>query len=273
MRAEHRGIGTFRHIPLGVVGSVLRFANIDRYSLLNSGKGLDVAQGSSVNHHPAAHLASRLVGLTARGVVALMLVVSFGGAPAEAQSREIKPEWDDPEIKQFVARARRNRAATTSALFDPRLSQLKLPVLGYQRSVPRVRNAFGVGARPRQRRVLTMDPRNPVWYQIGYDYGDDVTITVEADLRIQQKLPAGTSLYAPPKNFSLGTDTEIAVFREESAPGASGSIAEFKVVKYGIPYTVTLECSAAKREICEDVDQIRKDRALLKLIFARPPQQ
>ena len=193
--------------------------------------------------------------------------------PAGAQSAEIKPQWDDPEIKQFVAGARRNRAATTSALFDPRLAQLKLPVLGYERAVPRVRNSFSVGARPRQRRVLTMDPKNPVWYEIAYDYGDEVTITVEADLRVQQKLPPGTKLYTPPRNFSLGTDTEIAVFREESTPGVSGSIAEFKVVKYGVPYTVTLECSAAKREICEDVDQIRKDRALLKLIFARPPEQ
>ena len=193
--------------------------------------------------------------------------------PLAAQTREIAPKWDDPEIKEFVESAARNRAATTSALFDPRLARLKLPVLGFERAVPRVRSAFGVEAAPRQRRVLTMDPENPVWYEIAYDYGDEVTITVEADLRIQQKLPPGTKLYTPPKNFSLGTDTEVAVFREESAPGVSGSIAEFKVVKYGIPYTVTMECSAAKRAICEDVEQIRKDRALLKLIFARPPTQ
>jgi hypothetical protein len=191
---------------------------------------------------------------------------------AEAQSRQITPNWDDPEIAQFVDRARRNRAATTSALFDPRLAELKLPVLGFERALPRVRNTFGVNARPRQRRTLTMDPKNPVWYEIAYDYGNEVTITVEADLRVQQKLPPGTKLYTPPRNFSLGTDTEVAVFREESAPGITGSIAEFKVVKYGIPYTVTMECSAAKRDVCENIDQIRKDREFLKLIFARPPQ-
>jgi hypothetical protein len=232
-----------------------------------------VAQGSSAKRQPLSPLARRPVILVAQCAL-FFAFAAWGLSPsASAQTREIEPRWEDPEIKRFVANARKNRAATTSALFDPRLAQLKLPVLGYERAVPRVRNAFGVGARPRPRRVLTMDPNNPVWYEIAYGYGDDVTITVEADLRIQQKLPAGTKLYIPPKNFSLGTDTEIAVFREESEPGLSGSIAEFKVVKYGIPYTVTLECSAAKREICEDVDQIRKDRALLRLIFARPPEQ
>lgn len=208
--------------------------------------------------------------LSALAVVAALVGFS---QDAIAQTREITPKWDDPEITQFVDRASRNRAATTSALFDPRLAQLKLPVIGFERVAPGVRSAFGATARPRQRRVLTMDTANPVWYEIAYDYGDDVTITVEADLRVQQKLPPGTKLYTPPKNFSLGTDTEIAVFREESAPGVAGAIAEFKVVKYGIPYTVTMECSAAKRAVCEDVDQIRKDRELLKLIFARPPQQ
>lgn len=191
---------------------------------------------------------------------------------AVAQSGQITPNWDDPEIAAFVE-AGRTRAATTSALFDPRIADLKLPVLGFERAVPRVRSAFGVAAAPRQRRTLTMDPANPVWYELAYDYGDEVTITVEADLRIQQKLPPGTKLYQPPRNFSLGTDTEVAIFREESEPGIAGAIAEFKVVKFGVTYTVTMECSAAKRAICEDVDQIRQDRRLLKLIFARPPSQ
>lgn len=222
---------------------------------------------------PSRHSARRNVAPVARsGALALMTAVAALSSAAHAQTRQITPNWEDREITQFVERAGRNRAATTSALFDPRLAQLKLPVLGFERAVPRVRNAFGATARPRERRVLTMDPANPVWYEIAYDYGEEVTITVEADLRVQQKLPPGTKLYTPPKNFSLGTDTEIAVFREESAPGLAGSIAEFKVVKYGISYTVTMECSAAKREVCEDVDQIRKDRRLLKLIFARPPQ-
>jgi hypothetical protein len=191
---------------------------------------------------------------------------------SQAGTRQITPKWDDPEITAFV-QSGRTRAATTSALFDPRLAELKLPVLGFEQAVPRVRSAFGVAAAPRQRRTLTMDPANPVWYEIAYDYGDDVTITVDADLRIQQKLPPGTKLYKPPRNFSLGTDTEVAIFREESEPGTSGSIAEFKVVKYGITYTVTMECTAAKRSVCEDVDKIRQDRRLLKLIFARPPGQ
>ncbi len=211
--------------------------------------------------------------LTRLGALAMIAVMAAFSQNAHAQTREITPNWNDPEITQFVERATRNRAATTSALFDPRLADLKLPVIGFERAVPGVRSAFGATARPRQRRVLTMDAANPVWYEISYDYGDDVTITVEADLRVQQKLPPGTKLYTPPKNFSLGTDTEIAVFREESAPGIAGAIAEFKVVKYGITYTVTMECSAAKRDVCEDVEQIRKDRDFLKLIFARPPQQ
>ena len=52
-----------------------------------------------------------------------------------------------------------------------------------------------------------------------------------------------------------------------------GSIAEYTVTKFGVPYTVTIECTAATKAQCQDIAQIAKDSALLKLIAATPPDQ
>ncbi|MGI9476151.1 MAG: hypothetical protein ACR2PI_05570 [Hyphomicrobiaceae bacterium] len=189
---------------------------------------------------------------------------------AVAQTKQIAVKWDDPEIKRFQRRSRR-RSLGASALFDPRLAKLKLPVLGYERTIPKVRSAFRVA--PRARRTLTMDERNPVWYEIAYDYGEDIKVTVEADLRVQTRLPPGTKVYDKPRNFAVSQDSDISVFDGRSEVGMIGAIAEFKVYRFGqVPYSVTIECSEKKMAVCQDVDALKRDKRFLRLISARPPK-
>jgi hypothetical protein len=52
-----------------------------------------------------------------------------------------------------------------------------------------------------------------------------------------------------------------------------GAIAEYTVYKFPqIPYKVTIECTQRNKAMCRDVATIAKDRDLLKIISARPPQ-
>lgn len=195
-------------------------------------------------------------------------VLLAGTVLASGQTSQIPVNWEDPEIKRFQATTR-TRALGASQLFDPRMAKLKLPVLGYEKPMPKVRSAFGVA--PRARRSLTMDESNPVWYEIAYDYGDDIKVTVEADLRVQTKLPPGAKVYTPPRNFSFD-DTDISVFDGRSEVGMIGAIAEFKVYRFGqVPYTVTIECSEKQKAVCQDVKALQRDKKFLRLISARPP--
>lgn len=197
--------------------------------------------------------------------------LAVAASSAVAQSNQIAVKWDDPAIAQFQKRAKA-RSLGVSALFDPRLSKLKLPVLGYEKPMPKVRSAFGVSP-PRARRSLTMDESNPIWYEISYDYGDDIKVTVEADLRVQTKLPRGAKVYTSPRNFALD-DTDISVFDGRSEVGMIGAIAEFKVYRFGqVPYSVTIECSEKKKAVCQDVAALKRDKKFLRLISARPPQK
>jgi hypothetical protein len=43
-------------------------------------------------------------------------------------------------------------------------------------------------------------------------------------------------------------------------------------MRFGVPYTVTIECTAATKDRCADVAQIAKDSELLKLVAANPPR-
>ena len=49
-------------------------------------------------------------------------------------------------------------------------------------------------------------------------------------------------------------------------------MAEYTIVRYGIPYTITIECSAEAKDQCRDTSQISKDSDLLKLVQANPPK-
>lgn len=205
--------------------------------------------------------------LAASAVVGMMCAGSAGAA-----DKLIEVQWSDPEIKNFVATSTPPRSLGPTA--DDQLSKLKLPVLAFDSTPGVVENTFRLGPRPATERDVVMDEANPVWYQIVERYGD-VTVSVSADLRVQHTFPADKfPIY---ENTTRGAAPQagptVSVFDDRASGGEEGYLAEYTVTKYGVPYTVTVECTDAAMEECRDTTQISKDAELLKLIRATPPAQ
>jgi len=212
---------------------------------------------------------TRRVALSLRiGVAAAIAVVIVPGV-ALAQSKSIAVDWSDPEIKRYVAQQKRNPRAAAQQIFDPRLTRLKLPVIGLVGTPASVKRSFSVA--PRAKPDVVMDPDNPVWYSITYEYGPDVKVTIEADLRVQHRLGPQAKVYKDEKGND--PDTAISVFDSTSEVGMTGAIAEFKIYKFGnIPYVVTVECTEKTKATCQDTKALAQDKRLLKIISARPPE-
>ncbi len=178
-------------------------------------------------------------------------------------------DWNDPEIKTFVREQATNPPLSVGPEDAATLSKLKLPVLAFDRPPGVVGRAFGIGTEPERQREIVSDPDNPVWYTVVDNY-DDMTITVEADLRVQQVLPEGTAIYTPPRSASQEPNIDIIDSTVEE--GMEGLIAEYTVQKFpDIPYRVTIECSEKTKNHCTDGAAILKDRMQLRVISARPP--
>jgi hypothetical protein len=210
----------------------------------------------------------RIQSVVRAGIVALLA----GAGSAYAEDRLLSVDWSSPEIASFVA-ARADEVARSAAPVAPsRLDKVKLPVLAFDGAPGLVQNSFpGLGPQPAGTRAVHTDETNPVWYQIVDTYGD-VTVSVAADLRVQHAFGADYPVYAtagPGAAASAGP--EISVFDENDEQGMEGSIAEYTVTRFGVPYTVTIECTAATKAQCQDIAQIAKDSALLKLVAATPP--
>ena len=189
--------------------------------------------------------------------------------PAAAQQKSIAVDWGNADIKAYAQGRANNSISAALPEQDARLAKLKLPVLGFDRVPQQAASAFGLGASARPKRKLVMDDANPIWYQITERYGD-VTITIEADLRLQGDIPQGAKVFGG----TPGADkmSPITVMDDTSEPGMENAIAEYTLYRYpNVPYRVTIECAKAKRDYCRDKDAIAKDQAALKLISARPP--
>lgn len=196
----------------------------------------------------------------------------LGAAPISAQDQLISVDWTNAEIVSFVS-ARAEAAARGAAPVAPsRLDKVRLPVLAFEGAPGLVQNSFpGLGPQPSGTRSVHTDETNPVWYQIVDTYGD-VTVSVAADLRVQHTFGADYPVYPTTGPGAAATaGPEVSVFDENDEQGMEGSIAEYTVTKFGVPYTVTIECTAATKAQCQDIGQIAKDSALLKLIAATPP--
>ena len=193
--------------------------------------------------------------------------------PVLAQEKRIQVDWQSPEIAAFV----QDRTANPPVSLGPgspdaaQLARLKLPVLAFDTPPATASNAFATGERPQLARTIITDDADPVWYQIVDRYGD-MTITVEADLRVQHQFPANFPLYGP-SSQGASVEPQVSVFDERTEEGMEGAIAEYTVYKFGqVPYRVTIECTQRNKAQCKDIAAISKDRELLKLISARPPQ-
>jgi hypothetical protein len=201
--------------------------------------------------------------------LALLLVTI--DAPALAQQKNLlSVDWGNSEIKGFVKDRTDNPRPSVLPQDEARLSRLRLPVLGFERAPSTVANSFAVGPVPEAKRTLVMDDKNPVWYQLVERYGD-VTITIDADLRLQEDLPASVEIYG--RTPSAGEPVQVSILDGTTEAGMEGAIAEFVVYKYpNIPYRVTIECAKRSRDVCRDPNAIAKDSEFLKLLSARPPQ-
>jgi hypothetical protein len=189
--------------------------------------------------------------------------------PVAAQQKSISVDWGNADIKAHVEGRANNSIAAALPEQEARISKLKLPVLGFDRVPQQAASAFGLSASAKPKRKLVMDDANPVWYQITERYGD-VTITVEADLRLQADIPQGAKIFGGTPG--AGKISPITVVDETTEPGMQGAIAEYTIYRYpNVPYRVTIECSKAKRDYCRNTDAIAKDQLALKLISARPP--
>jgi hypothetical protein len=203
----------------------------------------------------------------AAGVMLLPAAGVFG------QEKSIQVDWQNPEIAAFV----RDRTLNPPVSLGPgsadeaKLARLKLPVLAFDAPPATARNAFATDARPQLDRTIITDDAEPVWYQIIDRYGD-MTITVEADLRLQHQFPSNYPIYGP-SGQGVGVEPQVSVFDERTEEGMEGAIAEYTVYKFGqVPYKVTIECTQRNKAQCRDIAVISKDKDLLKLISARPPQ-
>jgi hypothetical protein len=202
----------------------------------------------------------------------LVAAALLAAPSARAQDQLLSVDWSSPEIKSFVA-ARKDEAARGAApVAASRLDKVKLPVLGFEGAPGLVQNSFpGLGPQPMGTRAVHTDETNPVWYQIVDTYGD-VTVSVAADLRVQHTFGADYPIYSTTAPGAAPTaGPQVSVFDENDEQGMEGSIAEYTVTKFGVPYTVTIECTAATKAQCQDIAQIAKDSALLKVIAATPP--
>lgn len=199
----------------------------------------------------------------------LAAILALAGR-ASAADNLLEVQWSDPEIKKFVANAAPPRSLGPTE--DDQLAKLKLPVLAFEATPGVAENTFRIGPRPETERDVVMDEANPVWYQIVERYGD-VTVSVSADLRVQHEFPDTFPIY---ENKSAGAAAQagptVSVFDDRASGGEEGYLAEYTINRYGVPYTVTVECSVEAQEECRDTTQISKDSELLTLIRANPPK-
>ena len=182
----------------------------------------------------------------------------------------MKVDWLSEEVQDFVQRRATNPPRSLGVGDASKLSHLKLPVVAFDRPPGIVARAFGVEKRPERKRTIVTDRDNPHWYTIIDTYGD-LTVVVEADLRIQQRLPADTKIYTPPAGLSAAP--EVSLIESRIDEGMEGLTAEYTMYKFpDIPYRVTIECSKANKHHCADVKAIQRDRSALRIISARPPR-
>jgi hypothetical protein len=198
-------------------------------------------------------------------------IVSMAASAALAADTLIEVQWNDPEIKSFIGATAANPPRSLGPTADDQLAKLKLPVLAFEATPGVAENTFRIGPRPATERDVVMDDGNPVWYQIVERYGD-VTVSVSADLRVQHAFPADFPIY---RNETPGAAPQagptVSVFDDRNEGGEEGLLAEYTITRFGVPYTVTVECTDEAKAQCRDTTQISKDSELLKLIRATPP--
>ena len=194
--------------------------------------------------------------------------------PREAAGADklLTVDWGNPEIAGFVKDQAANPRRSLGPAADDKLAKVKLPVIAFEGMPGVVEKTFRLGPKPASERDVVIDEDDPVWYQITERYGD-MTVSVEADLRVQHEFPADYPVYGSARQGAAPqAGPEVSVFDDANPESVEGLVAEYTVMKFGVPYTITIECSASAKDQCRDTSQIAKDSELLKIIRANPPQ-
>jgi hypothetical protein len=185
---------------------------------------------------------------------------------AQTEAGVIRVEWNDPELQRFKAAPRLESATRGDS---EKLAGLRLPVLAFTETPELVRNALGANAKPVKPRTVVTDAATPVWYHLVDNYGD-ISITVDADLRINQINDSEQQIKRRPlslEGLKNGGKSKISIFDGAKEEGLEGVMVEYTVYKFpNVPYTVTIECRGAAKAQCRDVATITRDQALLKVI-------
>ena len=235
------------------------WALLEGVALMNPGFRSIVPGAGSVNWVQLAALA------------ALAVLVPLA-SPVWAETKNLAVNWDDPELKGF---AEQHAAAVANGLAPEeeasKLSALHIPILAFERPPEAVTRNLRAGPEAEPERSEHFDQANPVWYQVVEDYGD-VSVSIAADLRVQHTFDSSFPVYdkvAPGANVS--SEPEVSVMDEKSEEGMEGYIAEYTITRFGVPYTVTVECTEAAKDQCKDKEQLAKDSALLKVVGGQAP--
>lgn len=217
-----------------------------------------------------------LPSLTLRGLLGPVAALVLAGpfiAEARAEAENLTVDWNDQELKSFAETRSANVAAGVEAEDEnSKLATLHVPVLAFERPPEAVSRNLRAGPEAEPEVTQNFDAANPVWYQIVQDYGD-VSVSVSADLRVQHKFDESYSVYdAQAPGAAVSSEPQVSVMDENAEEGMEGSIAEYTFTRFGVPYTVTVECTTAAKEQCKDKEQLAKDSALLKLVGGEPPK-
>lgn len=199
----------------------------------------------------------------AAGVAGPALAVLLSAAAFADDVQMVTPKWDDPEVKAYFDNA--PRVAADAA--GPK-DQIKLPVLELKEPPTNVARSLGPQATAEPE--IIYDPDNPVWYQATHNYGD-VTVTIEADLRVRSASPSTETFESASRSAEAGEGPDVAIYADAEAEGTPGYIAEYTIEKFGVPYTVRVECTAAVKEECADKAKVASTAALLAIKGGSPP--
>jgi hypothetical protein len=221
--------------------------------------------------------------LAAVGAVAAAVVtLSFFAVDAQERTgtgQKLLPvDWGNSEVAAAATRGQlegtRSLKGVTGGLDPARLGALEIPVLAFSETPLLVRNILGADAKPVKPRSLVSDPKQPYWYEIE-DHYQDITISVAADrrvnLEVNRNFQIGTRSSGAEASLGTKAAPKVSITDGATEEGMEGVILSYTLARFpDIPYTITIECTGAKRQLCKDVGTIAKDQALLKVISARP---
>jgi hypothetical protein len=183
-------------------------------------------------------------------ILALVLLDAFvTRAPAESL---INFNRNDPDIIAF----REKYPGGESSVAGKRVPSLALPVLDF--TYPAVAGIGGFeSAMPEtDREELLYDPKDPTNYSMQHSY-DDVTIIVTADLNVQTTFDGKT------KDFARD---EMVVEPARLFDPEQPRMARVTLYKFGIPYTIDIECGPKHIMLCRNSKQLRAIAERLALV-------